>query len=144
MALVRSIFELEVFAKEVTAALAPRGHTAVVMALYGDLGAGKSAFVKALAKALGVSGIVTSPTFVLQKIYPLQNQKFERLIHIDAYRLESPKELRQLRFEKTAKDPKNLIVVEWADRVKESLPRDAVKIHFAFVDETTREITIEV
>ena len=87
MALVRSIFELEVFAKEVTAALAPRGHTAVVMALYGDLGAGKSAFVKALAKALGVSGIVTSPTFVLQKIYPLQNQKFERLIHIDAYRL---------------------------------------------------------
>src|SRR3989344_3955156 len=138
----RSREELRNLAHDFVATLEP-GKEATLVALYGELGAGKTAFVKEVAFVLGVKETVTSPTFVLQKIYPLENKKFEWLIHIDAYRLERSEELKQLRWQEIVANPKNLIVLEWADRVEELLPRDAVRIRFRFVDETTREVTIE-
>ena len=119
--------------------------TATVVGLYGDLGAGKTTFTKALAEALGVVGTVTSPTFVIEKIYTLEGQDFSHLIHIDAYRLESSDELKKLGWDTIVGDPGNLIVVEWADKVEELLPEHTRKIHFKVVGEspnnTARDIS---
>ncbi len=117
----------------------PRAHAAV-LALYGDLGAGKTAFTKGVARALGVQGDVTSPTFVIEKIYALAHPTFARLIHIDAYRLANADELRALGWDDIVRDPGNLIVVEWADRVEELMLADTRRLRFSFVDETTRTL----
>ena len=137
-----ALSELESLAQRFVASLPQRGGAGVI-ALYGDLGAGKTAFVKAAAKALGIGETVTSPTFVIEKIYALEHQAFTRLVHIDAYRLESAEELRVLGFETLRAHPNNLIFIEWADRVEELLPQDTTRIHFSVLDETVREITIE-
>ncbi|MEX0652195.1 MAG: tRNA (adenosine(37)-N6)-threonylcarbamoyltransferase complex ATPase subunit type 1 TsaE [Candidatus Paceibacterota bacterium] len=128
--------ELNTEAENFLESLSPQ-KTATVVGLYGDLGAGKTTFTKALARALGVDETVTSPTFVLEKIYSLANQKqargFSQLVHIDAYRLEESKELKQLNWNTYIVDPKNIIVVEWADRVAEFLPEDIKKVTLAVV-----------
>lgn len=96
-----------------------QGGGAIVTGLSGHLGAGKTAFVKALAKHLGITEEITSPTFVIMKIYPTKNDLWKNLIHIDAYRLESGKEFNILGFDKLATDKNNLIVVEWPENVRE-------------------------
>jgi len=111
--------------------------------LCGDLGAGKTAFTKALADVLGVRDTVASPTFVIEKIYRLQNQRFSHLIHIDAYRLEHSSELKQLGWDGIIKNPKNLIIVEWADKVEDILPTNTKKISFEVTGENTRELRIK-
>ena len=100
---------------------------ALVVGLSGHLGAGKTAFVKAIAKILGVKEEVTSPTFVIMKIYEISvtsKQKTEglavpwkRLVHIDAYRLERREELDVLEWEKLVADKDNIILVEWLENV---------------------------
>lgn len=90
---------------------------AMVVGLSGHLGAGKTAFVKALAKEMGVEEIVTSPTFVLMKIYETKDARWPRLVHIDAYRLERAEELAALDWERLVADPHNLIMVEWPENV---------------------------
>lgn len=119
------------------------GVKAQVFGLAGNLGSGKTTFTQAVAKALGVNEGVTSPTFVIEKIYKLSGQVFDRLIHIDAYRLESGRELLQLGWHEISSDPKNLIMIEWPERVADILPADLKKINFAFIDEKTREIEFE-
>ena len=99
---------------------APHQKGALVVGLSGHLGAGKTAFVKAVAKELGIVEDITSPTFVIMKIYPLDppfKAKFKRLIHIDAYRLEQVQELEALGFEKLAADEDSLIMIEWPENV---------------------------
>lgn len=113
---------------------------AVIMGLYGDLGSGKTTFTQCVAKILGVKETVTSPTFVIEKIYKLEDKNFSHLIHIDAYRLESGKELETLGWKEISEDPKNLIFIEWPERVSEILPENIQKIYFKFVDESTREV----
>ncbi len=114
---------------------------AVVVGLYGDLGSGKTTFAQALAKLFGVTETVTSPTFVIEKIYKVNSSRFSHLIHIDAYRLESGKELERLGWKDILGDPKHLILIEWPERVADILPKETKKIHFTFVDETTRKIS---
>lgn len=116
---------------------------AQVLCLTGDLGAGKTTFVKALAAELGIEDTVTSPTFVIEQVYDLaRDQAFRRLIHIDAYRLESGEELKTLGWEEQRDDPGNLIVVEWAGQVREVMPEDAMWLQFEVVNETTRAVNI--
>jgi tRNA threonylcarbamoyladenosine biosynthesis protein TsaE len=117
-----------------------RGDQATVVALHGDLGAGKTTFSQAIARSLGVIETVTSPTFVIQKIYDLTDEVFERLIHIDAYRLESGRDLLVLGWEAIVHDPGNLIVVEWAERVSDILPASTHHLTFAFADAQTRTL----
>ena len=98
---------------------------ALVVGLSGHLGAGKTAFTKCVAKLLGVTETVTSPTFVIMKIYELQveaqkdlaNFPWKRLVHIDAYRLERREELEVLEWEKLVADKNNLILIEWPENV---------------------------
>lgn len=92
---------------------------ATVLALHGDLGVGKTTLVQQIAYGLGVTAVVNSPTFVLQKIYSTDNARFATLVHLDLYRLETPEELAVLQLECWVNDPNTLLCVEWPERVKE-------------------------
>ncbi len=116
--------------------------SALVIGLYGDLGSGKTTFTQAIAKLFNINEDVTSPTFVIEKIYPINYKNFEKLIHIDAYRLDSAKELFTLDWERTLSDSKNIIFIEWPERVLEVLPKNHTKIFFKFLSENEREIEI--
>lgn len=94
---------------------------ATIVGLSGQLGAGKTAFTKAAGKILGINEEITSPTFVIMKVYPITHPIWNKLVHIDAYRLEQGKELGALKFEELASDPKHLILIEWPENVKEAL-----------------------
>jgi len=97
--------------------------TATVLALQGELGAGKTTLTKAIANILGVKGTVQSPTFVIAKFYE-GNQIFKNLVHIDAYRIEDVAELATLGFDRLLQQPKTLIIVEWPERIKSILPKE--------------------
>ena len=117
--------------------------SAAVLALTGDLGAGKTAFVKAVAKAYGITEEITSPTFVIMKRYDISpefSRIFEQLFHIDAYRLEHASELQKLGWDAIVADSRNLICIEWPEKVSGCIPAHAFHIQFTHVDETTREI----
>lgn len=117
------------------------GERATVVALQGDLGAGKTAFAKEAGKMLGVEDIL-SPTFVIMKVYDIDFHGFKKLIHIDAYRLEKESELLHLGWEEMMRNPENLIFIEWPENVPTIIPPDAKRIDLKFVDEAVREIHI--
>ena len=123
--------------------LETRGARTAVLALDGDLGSGKTTFTKALARQLGILEPVTSPTFVIQKSYHVENNKdFKKLVHIDAYRLESGADMEVLDFNKTLAEPNTLIVIEWPENIKSALPKDLVDITFKYINDTTRKVCI--
>ena len=116
-------------------------HKAIVLALEGNLGSGKTTFTQGLASALGIREKVLSPTFVLVKIYQLpKSKKFKHLIHIDCYRLNSSKELEVLGFKSFLDDSSSLVVIEWADRVRKILPPDSTWISFRHGDKSNERI----
>lgn len=108
----------------------------------GDLGSGKTAFTKCVAKILGVTEHVTSPTFVIQKKYliPSIDFPFKTLIHIDSYRLEHGKELENLGFKQELENTDNLIFIEWPEKVGDVLPQNLPTLTFTFIDDYTRTI----
>lgn len=112
--------------------------TATIVALYGELGAGKTTFTQEIGKILKIKKNIISPTFVIMKKYPVTDNFFNYLIHIDAYRLESDEELKKLGWEEIIQDEKNLIVIEWPERVEGCLPDDACSIKLGHIDEETR------
>ncbi|MFA6404614.1 MAG: tRNA (adenosine(37)-N6)-threonylcarbamoyltransferase complex ATPase subunit type 1 TsaE [Candidatus Paceibacterota bacterium] len=113
---------------------------AVIIGLLGHLGSGKTTFTQAIAKELGIEDHVTSPTFVIMKTYETKNKRFPRLVHIDAYRLEFGRELEVLDFEEVVSNPNNLVLIEWADNVKEILPVNVRFIEFEAIGENERSI----
>ena len=114
---------------------------ATVLALSGELGAGKTTFVQFLANALGIGERVTSPTFVIQKRFLTDHPSFTSLVHIDAYRLESGDELEVLGWYDTLSDPRTLVALEWPENVKEALPEESINIAFEY-DGEGRQITV--
>ncbi len=136
--------EMEAFSASFIAKIAgkeDKDRGATILGLRGDLGAGKTTFTKGVAKALGVEGVVTSPTFVIEKIYKLPNNVgFSRLIHIDAYRLDGGNELLHIGWNDIIGDTENLIIVEWPEKVIDILPKDMMTVQFNFIDENTREV----
>ncbi len=131
------------FAKQWLSSLDTSGDSALVVGLYGNLGSGKTTLTQAVAKEMGVKDVVTSPTFVIEKIYETEHSHFIRLIHIDAYRLESAAELQVLNFEALVENKNNLIMIEWPENVKEILPPDHLKIYCKFIDETSRTFEVQ-
>ncbi len=136
-----SLTETKIAAKDFIENLSPLSR-ATLIGLSGELGSGKTSFTQGVASALGVTDAVNSPTFVLEKIYELENQKFNKLIHIDAYRFDDPQEIKVLRLEDLLDDPKNLILIEWPEKAEGMLPSDIKTIHFKFIDENKRQIDI--
>jgi tRNA threonylcarbamoyladenosine biosynthesis protein TsaE len=124
-----------------------QNNTALVVGLYGDLGSGKTTFTQSIAKIFGIKEDITSPTYVIMKSYKINqnstlNIPHSNLIHIDAYRLNSSKELLVLGFDKIVSDPRNIIFIEWPEIVKDILPENHLKINFKFIGENEREIEI--
>jgi len=114
---------------------------ATVLTLQGNLGAGKTTFMQALAKDLGVKEVVTSPTFVVMRVYETEHTYFTKLVHIDAYRFENPEEVIQLKLDEYLSNPHTLICIEWPERLSGQLPSSYHNLQFKTVDNTTREIT---
>ena len=142
------------------------------LCLIGDLGAGKTAFTKGLAAGLGITKIITSPTFVLMKVYsfsspfrkgrlggvkfmeqnikpprhfasaPLSKRWAGLLVHIDAYRLECGEQLAGIGALDYFEQPGVITVIEWADRVKDIWPDNTIKIEFKILKGDKREIKI--
>jgi len=136
----KSLTDTQKMAKDFLQNLSPSSTQATIVELIGDLGSGKTTFTKAFASELGVVETVISPTFVIQKRYDIPNHpQFKTLIHIDAYRLENPSEILKLNWQQDLENPKNVILVEWSGNIQEHIPQ-STQIHFAFVDEATREI----
>ncbi len=86
---------------------------------------------------------MTSPTFVIEKRYDLDGAYgFKKLIHIDAYRLDSDSEILNLNFQEDLNNPDNLILIEWPERVSGALPENIIRVNFKFVSEFEREIDV--
>ena len=121
-----------------------RGETsmATVVGLYGNLGAGKTSFTQCIAKALGVGEKVLSPTFVIEKIYEIRDKRYDHLIHIDAYRIESSDELVHLGWKEIVSSPKNLVLIEWPERVADIMPSHIQICFKVLPGEESREIEV--
>lgn len=119
--------------------------SAVVVALLGDLGAGKTQLTKGIASALGISHAeLHSPTFALANEYEvtLQSGEHIRFNHLDAYRFENPDELLELGIEDYLYAPNSITIIEWAERVEKYLPPDTIRISIETVDESERLLTL--
>lgn len=104
-----------------------------VVALSGELGSGKTTFTQGLLRSLGIKGPYTSPTFVIMKKYG------KNIFHIDAYRVEE-QDILDLGWEEIIGEPRNIIIVEWADRIKKIIPEDSLWIEFEWLGENNRKI----
>lgn len=133
--------KLALFAHDFVEALPKKeGARAHIVGLSGDLGAGKTTFVQHVARELGVTDAVTSPTFVIAERYQITRAPFTSLVHIDAYRLE-PGEVPTIGWQDFIKDPKNLVLVEWPENLGDAFPKDAPLLTFVVADETSRLIS---
>lgn len=112
-----------------------------LLAFSGNLGVGKTFFIKALAKELGIKEKITSPTFVLMKVYELDYKKAKKFVHADCYRLSGYKDLMDIGLGDYLNYETIIVALEWANKVT-NLPKHAIKIHMELLDEKTRKITI--
>jgi tRNA threonylcarbamoyladenosine biosynthesis protein TsaE len=122
------------FGRQLAATLQP----GTILALTGDLGAGKTCLVKGIAAGLGITQAVTSPTFTLVHEYPGGRLP---LVHIDLYRLDQEREAINIGIEDHLPGP-GITVIEWAERIAGLLPTDTKRIRLSVVDETTRRIEV--
>ncbi len=129
----------EAFARE----LSDETSVCNVVSLEGELGAGKTTFMKGFARGLGIKQSITSPTFIIFRAFDLKKNVFKRLYHFDLYRLKSYEDLGVLGFKEIIADPQNLVLIEWGDMIFEHLPQNTVRIMFKGVSEHVREITIK-
>ncbi len=118
--------------------------SANVVCLYGDLGAGKTTFTQILARELGITEVVTSPTFTIIKSYEIENDSnFDQLIHIDAYRIENINEADPLRLQEVFDQPHTLICLEWPENIQEILPKEKVEVMIEIGEGEEREVRVK-
>lgn len=121
---IRGAPAMTAFGRALAAALAP----GTVVALRGELGAGKTTLVRGIASGLGVEpGAVSSPTFVLMHVHD-DAAGAPRLVHVDAWRIDDPAELAELGWEDLLADGRAVVAIEWPERVEAALPRPHVEI----------------
>lgn len=126
-----------------------KSKTAVIIALKGELGAGKTTFIRGFSKVLGVREKILSPTFVLIHKHKLSYKpnwsdgSHRALYHIDAYRLNSAKELEKLGVKEIFSGPENIVLIEWADRVEKIIPKNAIWVHMDHISKNKRKILIK-
>lgn len=119
-----------------------------ILALVGDLGSGKTTFVQGLAEGFGISSNVISPTFILMREYECkskkQNSKCKNLYHVDLYRLEDDvkAELKNLGIMDLWEKKENIVVIEWADKAREFMPKNTRWIEFKSLEDDQKRITI--
>lgn len=111
------------------------GDFACCVCLFGDLGAGKTAFAKGFAFGLGIKEKVVSPTFVILKKFKIPNYQlptasYQLFYHIDAYRLKSSKDVKALGLKEILANPENIVLIEWPNNLKALLPKKKINITF--------------
>ncbi|RJR31170.1 tRNA (adenosine(37)-N6)-threonylcarbamoyltransferase complex ATPase subunit type 1 TsaE [Candidatus Parcubacteria bacterium] len=117
-----------------------------VVAFYGDLGAGKTTFIKGIAAGFGIKKNITSPTFVLMKVYSVRSRQLavDRLVHIDCYRINRASEIMAVGADEYFNDEKAVVLIEWAEKIKKILPKKTIKINFFFGEDINhRKIEIK-
>lgn len=112
-------------------------------ALQGSLGAGKTVFAQGFAQGLGVAGPIASPTFIVMNVYPVKKKKINMFVHVDCYRLESVADVRAIGLEEYMRDLSAVVLIEWADKIPDLLPPDAVWVTLSHRGPRTRAIRIE-
>ncbi len=122
--------------KRLAVELAGKIQKGSVLALYGDLGSGKTTFTRYFVEALGLKNRVQSPTFVVARRYGDVN-------HLDLYRLTNEEEARDIGIEEMLFDQNSITLIEWPEIIENILPEKTIKIYFEYIDENTRKITIE-
>jgi tRNA threonylcarbamoyladenosine biosynthesis protein TsaE len=128
----RSLADTKKIARHLISAIVSRKKSsgAMVFALSGNLGAGKTTFTKEFLRALGVKQTVISPTFVLAREYTLGAGAYSKAYHIDIYRL-SAKEVHVLELKKIFEEKDSLVIIEWAEKIEKMIPKNATWIYFS-------------
>ena len=108
----------------------------VVLGLSGNLGGGKTTFLQGFAEGLKIKEKILSPTFVIMK-------RFGNFYHIDCYRVKNEKDVLGLDFKNIIKDPKNIVAIEWPEKIKSILPKNTIFIKFKLLDKNKREIILK-
>jgi tRNA threonylcarbamoyladenosine biosynthesis protein TsaE len=141
--LIKTPVDFNVVVDELLSVFNQTNKDTLVIALRGDLGAGKTTFTQELAKAMGIVEIVTSPTFTIMSKYPILDNKFTELIHIDAYRIESEEEVGPLHFESVLNKPNTIVCIEWPQNIENIIPVDSVKVSIAIHEGEERVVSLD-
>lgn len=105
-----------------------------IVAIKGRLGAGKTTFVQALAKALGIKKNIQSPTFALMRSYPIPKRgELKRLLHVDAYRIEDERDLLPLDLDQELADGRTALVLEWPEKIKNWVGKKSDNLIFCLI-----------
>lgn len=117
---------------------------ALIFALKGDLGSGKTTFIQGFIQGLGLKKRSPSPTFILFRRFSLPSRSgFSNCYHIDAYRLKKPTEFLKLGFKEIIGNDKNIVLIEWADKIRKYLPSHTIWLSFNFGErENERKIKV--
>ncbi len=130
--------------KKLAEQIAPTLTPNTVVALFGDLGSGKTTFTSYLVGALGIKAIVQSPTFVLVRRYAGDGINGIKIVnHVDLYRIANVSELADLGLPELFTEPHAITVVEWPELCEPILPKNAVRITFEYVSENERAINVQ-
>jgi tRNA threonylcarbamoyladenosine biosynthesis protein TsaE len=111
---------------------------ALVIALYGEMGAGKTTFTKAICRVLGVLDGVNSPTFTLINEY--RTKGGDTIYHFDFYRINKLEEAFDIGFEEFV-DSSDLCIIEWPEKIEQILPTDVLRVKISVLDDGSRELT---
>jgi len=115
-------------AKQLLKDTKPSSDQATVIGFSGQLGVGKTEFIRGLLRSAGIESAVTSPTYTIETVYELPKTNFNHAYHVDAYRLEESSDLQDVGFANRLTDPKNLILLEWANSVVDILPEKTILV----------------
>lgn len=114
-----------------------------ILVLEGELGAGKTTFLKGFAQGLSIKERILSPSFVIFKRFEIpKNKKFKNFYHFDCYRIKEKKEILKLGLKKILKNQKNIVVFEWPELVEKFIPKKKIKITFQILSQKKRAINI--
>ncbi|MCD6232996.1 tRNA (adenosine(37)-N6)-threonylcarbamoyltransferase complex ATPase subunit type 1 TsaE [bacterium] len=143
--LINSPEEMKILGKEIAESQLVRKHkkAAIVFGLQGNLGSGKTTFLQGFAQGLGLKERILSPTFVIMKRFRFNNsatKQFNDFFHIDCYRIKKPEEILDIGFKKVISNPRNIVCVEWADRIKKIMPPNTIWLRFSFLGKEKRKV----
>lgn len=128
--------------REIAEDLARKIDTGTTICLYGELAAGKTTFTQGLGKAFGIQRLI-SPTFLIMRQYSVKDHPtIKTFYHLDLYRLNSIDDIKSFDLEEIWSSPENLLVIEWPEKLKDSLPKDRIDVYFKANRENEREIKI--
>jgi tRNA threonylcarbamoyladenosine biosynthesis protein TsaE len=114
-----------------------------VLALHGDLGAGKTTFMQGLAQGLGIKRRIISPTFIIMRTYVIPDLirgNDGNLYHVDLYRIESERDVEGLGLLELLGEKENVVAIEWPDKIENLLPADRIDIYFEYLGDDKRSI----